>query len=113
MLSKMVENQWGTLSGFTHTGFKQITRRYTGDVLQPNYPEMEVIQCLNFASTIGWRAAMELAMLSNNETYGAQHWNEPGRAEMQPTNKKAAPRRPEWLRKNGRPSTYSNSSNTL
>jgi hypothetical protein len=56
-----------TLCGFTHTGFQQVTRRYTGAMLKPNYPEAEVIQGLNFAGAIGLLAAIELAVLSKNE----------------------------------------------
>jgi hypothetical protein len=66
-LSKMVREQWGTLCGFTHTGYKQITRRYMGALLKPNYPEAEVIQGLNFAGAIGLLAGIELAVLSKNE----------------------------------------------
>jgi hypothetical protein len=66
-LSNMVLKQWGTLSGFTHTGFQQIARRYTGNVLQSNYPELEVIQACEFAGAFGLLAALELMVLSNNE----------------------------------------------
>ena len=66
-LSKMVKSQWGPLSGFTHTGFKQIACRYKGNVLMPNYPDAEVIQGLNFAAAIGLLAAVEFSTLSNNE----------------------------------------------
>jgi hypothetical protein len=69
-LSKMVQSQWGTLCGFTHTGFKQLTRRYSGPLLKPNYPDTEVIPALNFTGAIGLLAAVELAVLSNNLTLG-------------------------------------------
>jgi hypothetical protein len=69
-LSKMVKSQWGPLSGFTHTGFKQIACRYKGNVLTPNFPDAEVIQGLNFAASIGLMAALELATLSNNDALG-------------------------------------------
>jgi len=66
VLSRMVATQWDTLCSFTHTGFKQVTRRYTGATLQPSYPDVEVTQALNFAAAIGLLAMMELATLSNN-----------------------------------------------
>jgi hypothetical protein len=69
-LSKMVKSQWATLCSFTHTGYKQVTRRYTGPLLKPNYPDAEVIQVLNFAGAIGLLAALELAALSKNLPLG-------------------------------------------
>lgn len=65
-LSNMIRNQWRPLSGFTHTGFQQVTRRYTGPNLTPNYPDEEIVQALRFASAIGLLAAVELAVLSGN-----------------------------------------------
>jgi hypothetical protein len=47
-LSRMVRNQWGTLCGFTHTGYHQVVRRFSGALLKPNYPDAEIIQGLNF-----------------------------------------------------------------
>jgi hypothetical protein len=67
-LSNMVIKQWGTLSGFTHTGFQQVARRYTGNALKSNYPELEVVQACHFAGALGLLAAIELMVLSNNET---------------------------------------------
>jgi|NGEPerStandDraft_6_1074524.scaffolds.fasta_scaffold41977_3 hypothetical protein len=66
VLSAIVESQWQALCSFTHTGYKQITRRYTGALLKPAYPEAEVIHALRFAGLIGLVAVMELAALSNN-----------------------------------------------
>jgi hypothetical protein len=66
-LSNMVTKQWGTLSGFTHTGFQQVARRYTGNVLKSNYPDLEVIQACHYAGAIGLLAATELMVLSKNE----------------------------------------------
>lgn len=66
-LSKLVRDQWGSLSSFTHSGIKQVTRRYSGPLLTPKYPDAEIIQALRFAGGIGLLAAIELAMLSKNE----------------------------------------------
>jgi hypothetical protein len=66
VLSRTIKNQWGTLCSFTHTGVKQVTRRYTGPTLTPNYPDAELVQSLRFAGAVGLLAMMELATLSNN-----------------------------------------------
>jgi hypothetical protein len=70
VLSRTIKNQWNTLCSFTHTGFKQVTRRYTGSILKPNYPEAEVIQALNFAGAVGILSLIELAALSKNLALG-------------------------------------------
>ena len=64
ILSAIVERQWETFCSFTHTGFKQITRRYSGPILKPRYPEMEVIHALNFAGSIGLIAMIERRVTS-------------------------------------------------
>jgi hypothetical protein len=66
-LSKLLRDQWGPLCGFTHTGLRQITRRFSGVLLKPIYAEAEVIQSLRFAGAIGLLAAIELAILSENK----------------------------------------------
>jgi len=70
-LSRMVAQQWGSLCSFAHTGFKQVSRRYTSALLKPNYPEFEVFLALRFAGSIGLLAAGELARLSKNEPLAA------------------------------------------
>ena len=70
VLSAIVRKQWKHLCSFTHTGFKQITRRYSGSILKPNYPEGEVVQSLRFAGAIGLIAVIELAALSKNNALG-------------------------------------------
>jgi hypothetical protein len=67
VLSAMVDVHWGSLCSFTHTGFRQVTRRYTGALLEPSYSEAEVIRSLNFAGAVGLLAMIELAALSKNE----------------------------------------------
>jgi len=69
-LSNMVKKQWSTLCSFTHTGFRQIVRRYSGALLKPNYPDDEVTHALNFAASIGLLATIELAALSKNLPLG-------------------------------------------
>jgi hypothetical protein len=46
-------------------------RRYSDGIMQPNYPEAEVIQSLRFAGAVGLMAAVELATLSNNHKLAA------------------------------------------
>jgi hypothetical protein len=71
VLSRIVTTQWGALCSFTHTGFLQVTRRYTDGVLKPSYPAAEVVQALRFAGAFGLIAALELATLSNDAPLAA------------------------------------------
>ena len=66
-LSRMIAKQWSTLCSFTHTGYKQVTRRYSGPMLKPSYSDAEVAQAIRFAASVGLMAAVELAILSSNE----------------------------------------------
>lgn len=65
VLSTMIERDWSMLCSFTHTGYLQVTRRYTGEILKPSYTEKEVVQTVNFAGAVGLLAAAELATLGN------------------------------------------------
>jgi hypothetical protein len=65
-LSRMKGLHWKALCSFAHTGFHQVTRRYTEGQLKPNYPAEDLIKALTFASAAGLLAAAELAALSNN-----------------------------------------------
>jgi hypothetical protein len=67
-LSTMVNNHWEALCSFAHTGFRQVTRRYSGALLSPSYSDADVIRALNFAGAVGLLAAIELAKLSKKET---------------------------------------------
>lgn len=68
VVSAIVRTQWEVFCSFTHTGHMQITRRYTGTQLKPNYPDAEIIQALRYTGAMGLIALMELATLSNNPT---------------------------------------------
>jgi hypothetical protein len=66
VLSRMKSLHWKALCSFAHTGYHQVTRRYTAGLLKPNYTEQDRVQTLEFATAVGLLAAAELAALSNS-----------------------------------------------
>jgi uncharacterized protein DUF6988 len=46
-LFQYVERLWRILSSYTHSGGRQLARRFTGDQVKPNYTELELAQAFN------------------------------------------------------------------
>jgi hypothetical protein len=67
ILAAMVDIHWAAFCSFMHTGYRQVTRRYTGPLFKPSYPEAEVIRSINFAGAIGLMTMIDLATLSKND----------------------------------------------
>ena len=49
---KLKESSWKTMCGYTHSGTPQLSRRWNGDELQPDYKEGEIIEVLRGTKTI-------------------------------------------------------------
>jgi hypothetical protein len=41
---------WKVLSSYTHSGGRQLARRFTGDQMKPSYTELEITQALNLST---------------------------------------------------------------
>lgn len=65
-MSQVIRSEWDLLCSFTHTGFRQVVRRYTGALLKPSYTEQDVVLALRFAGAMGLLAMLGLAGISNN-----------------------------------------------
>ena len=72
-LSQMKKNAWGSLNDFTHTGYIQVTRRHGNGTLGPNYPEEDIIKCLNAAGAYGLIASAQLAAMAKNNDLVQAH----------------------------------------
>jgi Family of unknown function (DUF6988) len=46
-LFQFLESLWRILSSYTHSGGRQLARRFTGDQVKPSYPDSEIAQALN------------------------------------------------------------------
>lgn len=58
---------WGTLNNFTHSGPAQIARRVHESNIEPNYTDAFVNDVISFSNNYGLLAALQLALLSNDE----------------------------------------------
>jgi hypothetical protein len=65
-MSEVIRGNWDLLCSYTHTGFEQVYRRYTGDMLKPSYPECDIVLALRFAGGMGLLAVLGLAAVSGN-----------------------------------------------
>ena len=46
-LFQFLESLWKILSNYTHSGGRQLARRFTGDQVKPSYTDREIAQALN------------------------------------------------------------------
>jgi hypothetical protein len=46
-LFHFLESLWRILSSYTHSGGRQLARRFTGDHVKPSYTDLEIAQALN------------------------------------------------------------------
>jgi hypothetical protein len=69
----MKDNVWRAMNDFTHTGYIQVTRRHGEGVLGPNYPEEDVIKCINAAGAYGLLASSQLSAMTKQNTLIEAH----------------------------------------
>ena len=67
VLTNFKETAWDALNGFTHTGFHQVSRRYSPGRVEGNYPEQEVTKALGVAGALGLIAAGQLIGMSGQK----------------------------------------------
>lgn len=72
-LSMMKRNAWKAMNDFTHTGFIQVTRRHGDGKLGPNYPEEDVIKCINATGALGLIASAQLSAMAKQDALTQAH----------------------------------------
>jgi len=77
-LSQMKVNVWRAMNDFTHTGYIQVTRRHGEGVLGSNYPEEDVIKCINAAGAYGLLASSQLSAMAKQDTLTEAHLKKMG-----------------------------------
>lgn len=60
-------NKWSALNDFTHTGIRQVVRRFAPDSISPNYPEDEIVSTLIDAIALGIIAVGQLIGLADRQ----------------------------------------------
>ena len=64
---QMKANAWNALNDFAHTGYTQITCRLGDEALGSNYPEEDVIKCINAAGAFGLIASAQLSAMAKQD----------------------------------------------
>lgn len=68
--AQIKQSGWKAMNSYTHTGFKQLSRRFRGTRVEPNYPDAEVLVLINVTTSAVIMLAWTLA-LSTNRTQAA------------------------------------------
>ncbi len=85
------KNSWGPMNDYTHSGIRQIGRRFKYNVVEPNYESCEIVEVLNGINVT--LMLMAIVFLRRLE-----------KLKLQATSKKCLPniqRRKNWIHKNG------------
>ena len=64
VLSTAKQAGWNVLNSFTHSGFNQVARRNTDSTIEPNYPEEEIEEAINFTNALGLLSCLEISFLA-------------------------------------------------
>jgi Family of unknown function (DUF6988) len=72
VLSDIKNQSWEIMNDFTHGGILQALGRNKPDIIEPNYPNKNVLGAIDFAITIGLLLTMEVARIVNDENFARQ-----------------------------------------
>ena len=50
--SSIRDSSWSAMCSYTHTGLLQISRRFTGNTIKPNYNDGEILEVLNSTNVV-------------------------------------------------------------
>lgn len=73
VLTTMKRRVWSALHDFTHTGFRQVTRRHGDGRLGPSYPAADIARALDAAGAYGLVASALLAGMSGDADLIRRH----------------------------------------
>ena len=66
-LSHVKRTSYKAMNSFTHSGFFQVVRRNTGNTIEPNYADEELIDALETANSFAILTAIAIADMSGNQ----------------------------------------------
>ncbi len=66
-LTRVIENRMTTMHSFTHGGMLQISKKYKGDSLEPNFELTEIDEVLRFLALISIMAFSAIAEISSKD----------------------------------------------
>lgn len=67
VLSGVRQSAWTAMNGYAHGGMHQISRRFRGDTIEPNYEPGEVIEVLKATGSIALMALLQIARRSGDQ----------------------------------------------
>jgi hypothetical protein len=70
LLGKIKKTSWNAMCSYAHGGVLQISRRFNGGCISPNYSPEEIVEIINSSNTIALFAASEIAAIANNSVLG-------------------------------------------
>jgi hypothetical protein len=50
--SSIKDSSWSAMCSYTHTGLLQLSRRFKGNTIEPNYSEGEIVEVLNSSNVV-------------------------------------------------------------
>lgn len=68
ILSKVKDEAWDAMNGYTHGGIHQISRRMQGQHIEPNFEDEAVLQVVQFSGVIAIIALGQIAALAANKS---------------------------------------------
>jgi hypothetical protein len=63
VLSTLKTNSWTAMNSYTHGGMLQVSRRWKGGTIEPNYSPEEIIEVLKASGTFALMALRQIAVL--------------------------------------------------
>src|SRR3546814_4546976 len=63
LLSNVKEKGWTPMTGYTHGGIHQVSRRLVGDFIEPAFEDESLLEVIQFAGIMGLIAFGEIAAL--------------------------------------------------
>lgn len=63
-LSKVKQNAWNAMNGYTHGGIHQVSRRMQGDYIEPCFEDDSLLEVIQFSGTMALIAFGQIAALA-------------------------------------------------
>ncbi len=66
VLSRAKSATWKDLNGFTHSGYQQLSRRFTGNVQSPQYDDQDIVLVIKHATALAFLSVHMVAQVAGN-----------------------------------------------
>ncbi len=74
-LSHVKETSYAAMNSFTHSGYFQVVRRNSGNSIEPNYTDKELIDALETANSFSILTAIAIADMARNRELALEVFN--------------------------------------